>query len=516
MEYTGSKEFIKCDNRGEIYTDSSADYSLPDYNGDVRRILFAHAKVHRSGSFENKDSVDFSGIVAYDIVYADSENKINSVSFNSDYDFTVKCDTDEFVSVNADISVADFSLRLLGPRKFSARATVVANAVISCEKSLAPTGDVFDGADGVEVDVSQIQVCCFGHTAEQEREYAEEICRFDGAVLDEVNVILSDAECTIDSVTAEENGACVKGNVRVYALVQSTDGTIFTAEKSIRIDEHVDFSERYEGMRLLPSVRVDSIRHNVNTDENGCAVIANIILSIGVGFVGNQSVEVVTDAYSKTCEVENSYEDFRFREIVCVAVEKEDLTSAIDRESVEIENLRELLVLRADAVIEDCKMEEGMISVLGEIRYSGVASGTDSNGCIVYYPLKISTKFAKNAKFDCQNCDNLSPEIKIICRDAGAVFDEKEISLSCVADFEILVMRENSQCVLSASKAVEDSNYKNDGTKITVYYPEHGERLFDIAKKFHTTVEKISADNQTAIRAMSGGDCVAPARLLIY
>ena len=88
MEYKGSKDFLRCERRGEIYTDTSADHSLPDYNGDVRRILYTNAQVHPSGSFENGDSVDFSGIVVYDIVYADSENRINTASFSSDYDFS--------------------------------------------------------------------------------------------------------------------------------------------------------------------------------------------------------------------------------------------------------------------------------------------------------------------------------------------------------------------------------------------------------------------------------------------
>ena len=112
MEYKGSKDFLRCERRGDVYTETSADHSLPDYNGDVRRILYTNAAVHPSGSFENGDSVDFSGIVAYDIVYVDSENRINSASFSSDYDFTVKCNPDGFSSAHADVSVAAYSFRL--------------------------------------------------------------------------------------------------------------------------------------------------------------------------------------------------------------------------------------------------------------------------------------------------------------------------------------------------------------------------------------------------------------------
>jgi hypothetical protein len=107
-------------------------------------------------------------------------------------------------------------------------------------------------------------------------------------------------------------------------------------------------------------------------------------------------------------------------------------------------------------------------------------------------------------------------KIKIECRDLSASIDENKIELSAKAELEICTMLACSAKILTSSNIVEGTEESDIKTKITVYYPERGERLFDIAKKFRTTVEKISADNQTAVRAISDGDYAAPARLLIY
>lgn len=516
MEYKGSKDFLRCERRGEIYTDTSADYSLPDYNGDVRRILYTNAQVHPSGSFENGDSVDFSGIVAYDIVYVDSENKINTASLSSDYDFTVKCNADGFSHAHADITVADYSLRLLGPRKISARATVVADVTVTNEESISPVGEIFCGEVSAEVDTERILAYYSKRSGEIEREYAEELCRLDGAVLDEVEVIYTNAEYSSDGISPDGEGVNIKGNLRVFALVKADGGAIRLEENNIRVDERLPFEGDMSGLKLLPVVTVGSVRHNVNADENGCSVVANVILRLCAECIGNQSVEIVTDAYSRSAEVENEYGEFRFCELSSLVSEKQEIAGVLSRDALEIENVREITLLRADASVEDCKVADGVASISGEVLFCGVVSGSDAEGMISYYPFKNPVEFAINVNINCQNAANLMHKIKIECRDLSASIDENKIELSAKAELEICTMLACSAKILTSSNIVEGTEESDVKTKITVYYPERGERLFDIAKKFRTTVEKISADNQTAVRAMSDGDYAAPARLLIY
>ena len=144
MQYKQNAEITKCEWRTEIYTETGADYSLPDYNGDVRKILFTEAKVRPSGSFENGENIDFSGIIVYNLVYSDSENRINSVSFTSDYDQSVKC-AEGSEPICVDTVVSGFSVRLLGPRKLSAKATLNSKVLLARKESQSVDGSAFDG-----------------------------------------------------------------------------------------------------------------------------------------------------------------------------------------------------------------------------------------------------------------------------------------------------------------------------------------------------------------------------------
>ena len=79
---------IKCK---DVYTESVGDYLLPDYQGDVRKILFTEATLRPAGRFAGGDEVEFSGVVVYNMVYLDGEGNLASLEFTTDYDYSVKC-----------------------------------------------------------------------------------------------------------------------------------------------------------------------------------------------------------------------------------------------------------------------------------------------------------------------------------------------------------------------------------------------------------------------------------------
>ena len=116
------KKSTKCQ---DVYTESQVDYVLPDYMGDMRKILFTEATVRPSGKFAGGEAVEMSGIVVYNVIYLDSDGALSSVEFSSDYDYSVKCSGDNYNDSVAATRVSNYAIRLIGPRKISARASLV-------------------------------------------------------------------------------------------------------------------------------------------------------------------------------------------------------------------------------------------------------------------------------------------------------------------------------------------------------------------------------------------------------
>ena len=126
MDTNRESSFTENVKRQDVYTESATEYILPDYNTDVRKILFTDARVSEVSRFEGEEKVEFSGIVIYDVIYSDSDNQIASTSFTSDYDFSVGYESDR-EKIVSDTRVANFAIRLVGPRKFSVKASLLSS-----------------------------------------------------------------------------------------------------------------------------------------------------------------------------------------------------------------------------------------------------------------------------------------------------------------------------------------------------------------------------------------------------
>lgn len=505
MEYKDRGEFRLCEWRSDVYTETGVDYSLPDYNGDVRKVLYTEAKVRPSGNFENGENVDFLGIIVYNMVYSDSENKINSISFTSDYDFSVRCNSDNCVSSFADTQIAAYSVRLLGPRKLSAKATLSSRIIFENKESYHVSGTAFESGTP-EVKSEDVNIAGATVSESLEREYAEEILRLDGRVADEVEVILTDAECVIESVNAENEGVQIKGSMLVSALVKCEGEPIQRTEKSLRIDESIPMLNAASAMRILPRVTVSSARCSINADESGCSVIANVIADLAVECYGNDCVSLITDAYRCDCDTKNEYGEYKFYELATAMNDKEDISSTVAREESETEGVREIICLGSSIKVNETSFEEGICNISGEVNYSGIGVGFDEKGNLSYQPFKQTVDFVKNVNINCQIGDKIKLIPSFNCTNASVTLDEDNIYMGCRAQMKLIVLAQRHIQVLNSSELVADGEYEQTGSVITVYYPESGETLFDIAKKFHTTVEKIAGDNSVKCASVSESD----------
>ena len=188
---------IKC---SDVYTESSVDYSLPDYLGDVRKILFSEATLRPSGRFAGGDEVEFSGVVVYNLIYLDSDGNLSSTEFTSDYDYSVKCSGDSYKDSVSDTRVSAFAIRLVGPRKISARASLVGSVRLSEESSISVSGNAVSSDLAPETSVKTVGVRSSLMSSVVEREYAEQVASLEGAIADEVSLVYSYAEADRKSV----------------------------------------------------------------------------------------------------------------------------------------------------------------------------------------------------------------------------------------------------------------------------------------------------------------------------
>ena len=519
MNFLKDTSFVRSVKCSDAYTESAADFSLPDYLSDVRRILFTEASICPSGRFLGGDDVEFSGIVVYKVVYLDSEGEISSFEFSSDYDYSVKCSADGYKDSISDTKLSAYTVRLLGPRRVSARATIVGSVRLTEEATFSLSGSAFDSDETPELNKRSVKIRTTSPSSVTEREYAEQIVRLEGAIADEVGVIYSAAEPMIESVVADGGEVTVKGKMKLLCSVKNSDNSPILQEKSLNIEEKISFENYSSGMSLIPEATVTSLKTTVNADESGCEVVMNVILELCLVGEHNLSVEVATDGYLKSCPTENSYDSFAYSELSSVSQIKGSHNAEMTLTDVESGNVDAILFITAVPKLERVEYSLDNITLIGEVRYSGIGV-YESHEEKSYVPIKNSSPFAMNVNHSCHNTDNIHSDVKISARGAWWEINDGKINLGCNIDGNVIIYEEKSEKVLSSCNAKNDEKYDRSKATVTVYYPTDGETLFSVAKRFRTSSLKIARDNDIAETVFSDsnpdGKLSGVKKLIIY
>ena len=482
---------IKCQ---DVYTESHADYILPDYQGDVRKILFTEASLRPSGRFAGGDEVELSGVVVYNVIYLDSDGDLSSAEFTSDYDYSVKCSGESYKDSVSETNISNFAIRLIGPRKMSARASLVGSVRLSESDVLEVSGDAFDGECSPEVNTKNVKIRKESTSKVTEREFAESLTRLDGIVQDEVKVVYSRVEPQVESLEMEDEAVRLRGKLSLLAVIRVADESARTVERQISFDESLGFEGLSSDMKLMPEITVSSVKTLVNADENGCEVVSSAILELCAVAESNESVELTLDSYLKSCPTDNTYSDFNYQSLVDVSSVIGMHNAEIEKSELESVNIDEIVFLSVVPKVERVELCRDRVDIVGELRYSGVASEV-VDGKTSYVGVKFTSPFATNVNTSCQNHENLRAEAKVTASFSSATVDANRVYAGCSLESTVILCADSCESVLSSSKKRENEKYEKASAVVTVYYPSDDDTLFSVAKRFRTSGLKIARDN---------------------
>ncbi len=483
----------------------SAEIILPDYNPDVRKILHVSADPHPVSVFAAGDGVECSGGVNFDVVYLDFEGAVCSASFSGDYDFKVKCNTENYKDSLMETELCGVSLRLMSPRKIVAKATLDNSVTILSDEEILVEGDLLDESQAPELDTITTSASYVAFSQPVEREYAESIYRFDGKTVDEVHVIHTTVAPSSMHIDAVDDGAEISGKLDVSMLVKTDDMPLYRIEKIIDVAEKISMPDIKSEGDLNVVLDVASVTTNVNGDEAGVELVLNVVTEARLVCEGNETLEIIGDAYLCNAECNNSYADISLDHYLGKVNHKGEINESVSLADFDIGKIREVVYADAALHIEDCYMDNQTIAVVGKIQVSSIASEIKDDGDVEYVPLKFTTEFKQNVKHNCQNTDKIRalPHIKLL--GVSVTVDSNAAYLKADADSSFTLSEEKSVRVLNSSNVCHGSRIEKNPSQIVVYYPTSDDTLYSVAKSYHTTRERLISDNPAIVETSSEG-----------
>ncbi len=485
--------------------ETSCEYILPDYMGDIRKILSSRARCVPGGKFASDGSLEASGCVEYEILYADSENRLTAINTESDY--AVKCAIDNEAYRDSVLSdrVTGFSMRVTGPRKISLRATVESDIVVTSSAIVSVGGDALDSDSGPQKSTKVINVENYLYGTPLEREYAEEAERLEGLGGEDLEIIATSGVVRIAEVRTMEDSVEVKGEIIIVAIVKTPTEPPFRITKTIPFVEVVGVEGAEPSMNAIATATVTSAAFGMNDEDDTKVIVANVIAEFSACAVNNEECEVVTDAYLLSAKTDNRYSDFEYASATEEKREEITLSESVSAESVGCAQIRSILHSSAEPCDVRCEADGKSVNINGKIVYSAVACEINEDDSVSYIPIKHTAEFSHNVNLNSQNSPLSSIKAALTPIVCDVTLDGDEIAFSALISCVISAVEYKKITKLDSCNITEQLEGVC-GPTVTVYYPDKSDTLFSVAKKYHKSCAALASVNNLSEAVSANGE----------
>ncbi len=477
-------------------SDSSVDFILPDYMSDIKRMLNFSAEILPAGRFVGNEEVSFSGVVAYSVLYVDGDNKLGEAAFTSDFELSEPIGED-FVMADIKSEIASLAVRVGGPRKLVAKASVSSDIYIVESKALPnPPID-----ETLEIRRNKIRAHNSVYASSEEIECAQEAEGLRGIGAEEVEVICCHGDIWVSECECESDGVRVKAEIAASAILCLGGEEYVRAEKKMETECKIPCD--------MPSGECSAVAAPVLTTVNvglsnktideaggvGTSVVFNAVSEFSVRIDSSCEHELICDAYATDGECDCEYGNVYYTEYISTLKGKECIECRSSPTPLSDGEIGEILTADANARMISTRREGGEIIIDGEVAFLATAIGPDGG----YVPIKESCPFSIRLACDEYEADSnvlLSLRDLKVFKEAGELCFSVEVCVSVR-----LTLRHTAKTLVNVTKKAPFEKVE-EGT-ITVYYPEPSDTLWSVAKKYHIPQSRLASENMIDVETFN-------------
>lgn len=473
---------------------AACDYTLPDYLGDVRKILGSEAEVIPTDKYSSGGEVSFLYTVQYRVTYLDKDGVMTEAAFSSEYEHNERVG-DGFIDACGATRVENLAIRLGGPRKICAKASLATEVTVK-ESCPMPHTSIQDGA---ECDIIPIKIHTAEYLSSPEREYAEQLAKLEGISCEEVEVVKCKVTPHVEVCKRGEEGIEVKGSVAAAAILRIGDD-VMRVEKKLPFEEKIPSDVFFaDGSFCRASAVVTDASVSLNnemTDAESancyCSVVISYTMECSARVDMNRSYDLLRDAYVPGKKNYGEYGEFDYSEYLFNTSERRKLGCEIMRPE---EPMRE--IIECSACVKNLRWElmGEELTVWGDVAYNIVATGTEAGECI---PIRHDCQIEERIRLGGAERDAAVEVCAELC-DVSASFDNERIYLSCVMTLDCSATRRCKMRVMTSHTADGDTN--DDGCVI-VYYPAKSDTVWSIAKAHSVPTDTVVKYNPQAPKSI--------------
>ncbi|HEX2938255.1 MAG TPA: SPOCS domain-containing protein [Ruminiclostridium sp.] len=467
-----------------------SDVLLPDYCPDIARILNTEACARIDTKMLESDRLTVSGTFCVKVIYIpDNSSSIRCFNYESAFNHIFDASgvgRDDMARVKARVDYVN--CRPISPRRLQVKASVSIRAKVWSKRD----EEVITGCDDDKVEMLSRQIKMSSPIGFAERPFSVEDELEVGYGKPAVaSIIRCDAVAVVQDYKVIANKIITKGELVMHTLYapEAEDSRLEVMDHSIPLSQIIDLEGVDEQSVVSVTFEVRDLKIDMAVNADGenriMAVKADIDAVAGARGVGEFAA--VADAYSPVYEMDIQMKPISVEYITDVIKTNETVRISVEAPGEGLSNVTDCVV-RPETV--SAKAEGKNLVINGEMAVSAMASDLQGGPVCIEKSVPFTLSEPMSSPVENVRCE---PDLKVVANTFSIVSGGIDIRCDCA--LSAVVFGIDSKNVVADMTLDETKPREARQKTLTLYFADNGENLWNIAKRFNTSMDAIKREN---------------------
>ncbi len=473
---------------------AEADTVIPDSKPDIRKVLEVSGYTHITDTAFREGKLRIEGKAQITLLYLSDgeEGRIQTLSAEAPFFQTFDCSPEEGAQITAESEPESFDASVLNSRKVNLRCSVGIQVKVTAPRHLSPVVNV-EGEEGISLRTEQLHLLKSTSAASCQwimREQAE-LPAGKPAIGEVLRV---SAEPTVDELCMLEEKAQIKGDVRLCVLytAQDKEQSLQYMEHSIPFTEILEVPGSDESMEGEADCNIQDIYWELREDSDGEARILSLELLLCATIRGTETIEpcVVTHACARDSALS-------LTSVTCAPEQLLDKRTAelSLRDDAQIPSgmpsLTQVCNVTATAKTENVTREGDEICVYGKVTSRILYLSADAENPVSCF--RHITEFSHRFPAP-DTAGEIACDARVCVSHCGYTLSgDGAVTLQFVLGLTVKTLFAGEIAMVENIEATDEP--LPELPCLALYFVQAGDTLWDIAKRYRTTMDTIRLAN---------------------
>lgn len=489
-----------CDSTSEQSLD--ADINLPDYCPEIQRILKCNVIPNISSVHNNSGRITADVNAVVRLIYVGDNGK--TTSFEQSYPIRKIMESDSITTdsaVNVKINSDYVNCRAVNSRRVDIKAMLTFVFKVYNKR----TENILCHASGAGIQTlrNKYNIASLTGLCDKQFSMSEviEVGENKKPVFQILNIF---SVADLNEVKIISNKVLVKGDLRIkiHYLTEDND-TVECIEHSMPVSQIIEADGVNESDLCSIRLEVCSCEAIAKSDSSGeiRLIELNAVLNAFLSSFSETDINLISDAYSTENEVKSNFKNMEL-------LEYNDKIETVFTNKVTLESI-------------GVSVNNVIAAWCSDIKYKFVSK---ENKCIINgsYVATVIYKDAdnqtgmiqKSVEFDYLHKIKNASE-RILCFGSVSlsgcscsVTGDSVIEMKTEINASVLILSASIRKYISSIDVTDENYDKGESCALTVYFCDKGENVWNIAKKYNTTVEAVMLENNMKSDCIENGGMI--------